>query len=201
MFRAVGNKIAIDLQQIQIPLSSEAIFSKLIGMGFCEANTDIVAIAREYIGGKYKLGAKISEAPDFFDCSSFIKFVYGNFGICLPRYTVHQLEEGQDLPIKFVRAGDLIFKSGHKNFNPEKFGQEVGHVGMMTDNEKIIHCAKKRGVAEESLSEFLAQNHFRGARRIIRQNSHIRVFTIPNNLEVETSKDVEALLFRSLPKT
>ncbi|MFZ6014852.1 MAG: C40 family peptidase [Patescibacteria group bacterium] len=201
MYRAVGRKIAIDFQQIQTPQSAEQITGKLKNLGFIEIPFDPVGLAQSLIGKPYKLGALLAEAPQKFDCSGFVKYIYGQFGIWIHRYTIYQKEHGQDLPLKYVRAGDLVFKAGYRNFNPDKAGREVGHVGMMTSPDTIIHCVHGRGVVEESLQAFLAQNHFRGARRIISQNADLHVFIIPDGIEVETSLCLEAILFRSLPKS
>jgi len=37
---------------------------------------NIIKIAKSLIGAPYKYGAIIEEAPDYFDCSGFIQYVF-----------------------------------------------------------------------------------------------------------------------------
>jgi cell wall-associated NlpC family hydrolase len=104
----------------------------------------LLSVAKKLIGRPYKYGAKMNEAPKFFDCSSFIKYIYGKIDIELPRSTIEQAERGKKINLKNIRAGDLIFFHGTRGHYNKKFPQGIGHVAMVLDNNKIIHATSKR---------------------------------------------------------
>ncbi|PIZ56319.1 MAG: hypothetical protein COY22_01665 [Candidatus Tagabacteria bacterium CG_4_10_14_0_2_um_filter_40_13] len=105
----------------------------------------LIVIAKGLAGRPYKYGSKPSEAPRYFDCSSFIQYLYKQIGITLPRCAIEQARCGRLVKNKkHLKAGDLIFlhgKSGHYN---KKFPMGIGHVVMYLGNGKIIHATSKR---------------------------------------------------------
>lgn len=68
------------------------------------------------------------------DCSGFSQVIYKHFGISLLRDAYQQAESGSAIDfLTEIKAGDLAF-----------FDNEAGritHVGVMIDNETIIHAA------------------------------------------------------------
>jgi cell wall-associated NlpC family hydrolase len=105
----------------------------------------LAAIAKKLRGRPYKYGAKPSEAPRYFDCSSFIQYLYGQIGHKLPRSTIEQAEYGKKINnIKNIRAGDLIFLHGIKGHYNKKFPMGIGHVVMVLDKNKVIHASSRR---------------------------------------------------------
>jgi len=97
------------------------------------------------IGRPYKYGAKMEEAPRFFDCSGFIKYIFKQIGYELPRSTIEQAEYGKEVKDKkSLKPGDLIFLHGEKGHYNKKFPQGIGHVVMYLGDNKIIHAASKR---------------------------------------------------------
>ena len=109
-----------------------------------EKSEKLTAMAKKLAGKPYKYGAKMDEAPRFFDCSSFIKYIYGKIGLDLPRSTIEQAEYGKKINNKKIQAGDLIFLHGTRGHYNKKFPQGVGHVAMYLGNDKIIHASSKR---------------------------------------------------------
>ncbi len=105
----------------------------------------IVAFAKSLVGRPYKYGAEPEEAPRYFDCSSFIQYVYKQIGIKLPRSTILQAEYGRIVKNKnCLLSGDLVFiheKRGHYN---EKFPMGIGHVLMFLGGNRVIHATSKR---------------------------------------------------------
>lgn len=70
------------------------------------------------------------------DASGFSQLVYKCFEIHLPRFAYQQAEYGQVLDfIEEAEIGDLAF------FENEQ--KEINHVGIMLDNQRIIHCFEK----------------------------------------------------------
>lgn len=117
-YRAVGNRCAVHFQSLALDLPdnyTEDIFLEILGyLGFCSIKVDVVFIARALLGvPSYRLGASLSEAPQFFDCSSFTKYLYAQKGIWIPRLSVQQRIQGMvvDTPV----PGDLVFTTSFQN--------------------------------------------------------------------------------------
>lgn len=95
-------------------------------------NSDIVEIARKYIGVPYVWGGKTPESG--FDCSGFVSYVYKEYGVSIPSYTLSLMEEGDKVAIERFKNGiysDLV--PGDLMISPE-------HVTMYTGNGKMIHA-------------------------------------------------------------
>ena len=81
--------------------------------------------ATKFIGIPYVYGGS---TPSGFDCSGFVKYVYANFGINLPRVSYSQMNVGTPVTRDQLLPGDLVFfRSG-------------GHVGIYMGNNKYIHA-------------------------------------------------------------
>lgn len=105
----------------------------------------LTVIAKKLVGRPYKYGAKPSEAPHYFDCSSFIQYLYKEIGCNLPRSTIEQAEKGQIVKnLKNLQSGDLIFLHGTRGHYNKKFPMGIGHVAMYLNENQAIHAASKR---------------------------------------------------------
>jgi cell wall-associated NlpC family hydrolase len=96
-----------------------------------------------FLGVPYKFGAKPSEAPRRFDCSSFVQYVYKQFGVKLPRSSRSQAKVGQYVSFNQLQPGDLMFFYTPGRFKSNRI---VGHVGIYRGNNKFIHTYGKPGV-------------------------------------------------------
>ncbi len=103
---------------------------------------DIVDYAKNFIGVPYHYGGT---TPAGFDCSGFINYVMGNFGISLTRTSYGLAEFGEPVMLSEIRAGDLMFFKG-RNVN----STGVGHVALCIESSengiKFIHASTSRGV-------------------------------------------------------
>jgi cell wall-associated NlpC family hydrolase len=97
----------------------------------------IIRTARKFMGVPYVFGSP-SGYTRTFDCSSFTQYVYGVHGIDLPRISRHQAKLGSYVPVKDLRAGDLLFFYWPGRFKSNKI---VGHVGIYMGNGYMIHSA------------------------------------------------------------
>ncbi len=104
----------------------------------------IVELAKQLIGKPYKYGAQPEEAPDFFDCSSFIQYIFKEVGVEFPRSTILQAEQGAAVNLKDIQPGDLLFIHGVRGFYNRKFPQGIGHVILYIGNGRTIHAASRR---------------------------------------------------------
>ena len=91
--------------------------------------SDIVRAARDYMGVRYVWGG---DSPRAFDCSGFTRYVFGRYGIALPR-TAHEQAAVGDAPFPGdLRPGDLLFFSG---------GQGAQHIAIYVGGDTIIHAS------------------------------------------------------------
>lgn len=202
VYRAVENRCAVDFSTLNLSISEEKSLAILENIGFKKTDVDIISLARECVGkATYRRGAGIKDAPAVFNCASFPKWVYSLIGIWLPKFTIQQREMGESVSIDTIKAGDLLFFKGNKyNFIDNEF-DDVGHVAIATGEGSIIHCIYRKigkGVFEHSVSSFVNNENFRGARRIIPDFRKIITLTMPSDAEVETSDDIKWIILQNL---
>jgi cell wall-associated NlpC family hydrolase len=200
LYRAVAGRCAVDLSSMKLPISKMETLAILEKAGFEVLTVDLIVLARQCIGKSlYRRGAKPSQAPDIVDCSSFVKWLYVQRGIWLPRRSIQQREIGQGVGLDQVRIGDLVFGSGPINYYIDDPSDNVGHVGIATADSTVIHAAKQKvGVVESPLSSFADETQFRGARRYIPEDREVLTLSIPPEREVETEDDIKWIILQSL---
>lgn len=71
---------------------------------------EIAAFARSLSGIPYRIGGT---SRDGFDCSGFTQYVFGQFGIALPRTSGAQRHAGTAVPRAYAQPGDIIWSPGH----------------------------------------------------------------------------------------
>lgn len=85
----------------------------------------VVEYAKNFIGVPYRYGGN---GPNAFDCSGFVKYVYGHFGVSLPRTSYSQMSSGAYVSRDSLKPGDLVFFRGG------------GHVGIYVGDNMYIHA-------------------------------------------------------------
>ena len=200
-YRAVGSRCAVILDSLHLPISREEALAILNHKGFVLVEVDIIALARQCIGiSQYRRGARPSEAPLVVDCSSFIKWLYAQRGIWLPRRSIQQRELGEVVNLDELVAGDAVFISGRIDYYHDDPANGVGHVGIATGYGTVVHAAdRKVNVVESPLDKFVGEAKFRGARRYIPQNVEVLTFETPLNREVEVADDIKWIILQQLP--
>ena len=197
IYDAVGNRCAVDFADLQLTIPPDECLEILKQKGFGEIKVNLVELARKCIGvSKYRRGARLDEAPQMFDCSSFIKWLYGQKSIWLPRRGIQQREFGIPVNRKEIKAEDIVFVSGYIDyyFTDQKDG--VGHVGIATGEGTIIHAANgKLGVIESSFEDFVSKG-FRGIRRIVPDGHLVHTLITPIKREVEWSDDIRWIILQ-----
>src|SRR4029450_7877503 len=95
-----------------------------------------------------------------FDCSGLTQYVYGQYGIDLPRRAISQSESGDPVGRR-LRRGDLLF------FSTDPGGTLVTHVGIYEGNGVMIDASKRHGkVRRDSLDDDYWVERFMFAKRI-----------------------------------
>jgi hypothetical protein len=121
------------------------------------ASADPVALAASLIGRPYVWGA---EGPRSFDCSGLTQFVFGEYGIELPRRAISQSRVG-DPTGRRLQRGDLLF------FADDARRSQVTHVGIYEGGRMMIDASRRFGkVRRGSLDDDYLMERFMFARRI-----------------------------------
>jgi len=126
----------------------------------------LITRARHYLGARYAFGAEGYPQSDAFDCSSFTQYIYGQYGVDLPRLARMQAEKGRDVDRKSLRKGDLLFFAVPGNY---KSGKTVGHVGIYMGNHQMIHASPspRNGVQITDINTPYWQASFLKAKRLV----------------------------------
>jgi cell wall-associated NlpC family hydrolase len=123
----------------------------------------VIRSARAYTGTPYKYGGTTRAGMD---CSGLLCNSFKTINIDLPRSSADQSKVGEEVRMKDLQPGDLVFfATGRKK-------RKVTHVGMVTevrgdDEVKFIHASSSLGVVETNIYADYYQKRFRGARRVI----------------------------------
>jgi hypothetical protein len=122
---------------------------------------DAVDLAARMIGRPYVWGA---EGPSSFDCSGLVQYVFGKFGIELPRRAISQSRVGNSVGNR-LRRGDLLF------FSSDTQRSLVTHVGIYEGPGRgmgtMIEASKRHGrVQRDALDDPYWQERFMFARRV-----------------------------------
>ena len=116
----------------------------------------LLAFAATFLGVPYTWGGTYPQ----FDCSSYVQYVYGHFGIKLNRVTWDQYSQGASVSRDSLVAGDLVFFSTYK--------AGPSHVGIYVGNGIMINSSNS-GVSYARLDSSYWSSRYYGARRVIAQ--------------------------------
>ena len=97
--------------------------------------------------------------PDGFDCSGFVKYVFEQHGLQMPRDVRQQFDVGTTVDAASLEPGDLVF------FTTVAPG--ASHVGIAVGGDQFVHAPSTSGVVRvEHLSAQYWANRFVGAKRV-----------------------------------
>jgi cell wall-associated NlpC family hydrolase len=112
----------------------------------------VVAYARDFLGVHYRWGGTSPRTG--FDCSGFVRFVYGHFGVMLPHSSFADLWRGSHVARRNLRPGDLVFFAGG------------GHVGIYVGGGRFIDAPHSGTVVRISSMHGWYGSSYSGARRL-----------------------------------
>jgi cell wall-associated NlpC family hydrolase len=96
----------------------------------------VIATAEDYIGVPYKWGGTSPRTG--FDCSGYVRYVYAQRGVRLPRTSREQAGAGQRVTarVSSLRQGDLMLFAELKT---------ISHVAIYAGGGRIIHSSSSGG--------------------------------------------------------
>ena len=112
----------------------------------------IVGYAKHLMGVPYSWGG--SSPRTGFDCSGFVRYVYGHFGISLAHSSFADYVRGRRVGRWAMKPGDLVFFDG------------AGHVGIYVGHGRFIHAPHTGTVVRISTMVGWYSSQFDGARRL-----------------------------------
>lgn len=106
---------------------------------------DVAGLATQYIGTPYKWGGQ--DLQSGIDCSGFVKKMFGDIGVNLPRTAAEQETVGEPITrLEDLQRGDRLY------FWEAKRGK-IGHTGIYLGNGYFVHSSSgKGGVATSALT-------------------------------------------------
>ncbi|MDH6251180.1 cell wall-associated NlpC family hydrolase [Chryseobacterium sp. H1D6B] len=116
-----------------LSMGSEVEFPAVASRRSHDLRESIALTAKEFLNVPYLWGGKSFFAVD---CSGFSQLVYKIHNVKLPRDTYQQAEIGEALSfVEESQPGDLAFFENSEG--------KIIHVGIMLENQKIIHASGK----------------------------------------------------------
>jgi cell wall-associated NlpC family hydrolase len=114
---------------------------------------ELIDFAKKFLGTPYRYSGA---TPSGFDCSGFISYIFGNFGLAMVHSSYGMAELGETVRLAEIRPGDLMFFKG-SDMNSNR----VGHVALVIEVApnaiKFIHSSTSRGV---SIDNFKTSRYF-----------------------------------------
>ena len=104
-----------------------------------EAATELLAAgavrtAGRYVGTRYRWGG--GSPAEGFDCSGFVRFVFGQHGVEMPRISREQARMGRAMPTSLdgLEPGDLLFFAQRSS--------SIDHVAIYAGEGRIVHASR-----------------------------------------------------------
>lgn len=185
-------KNSLFLLLILMPLSYSVAGQKIGEIPYCKRDS-IIDFAFTFLGCPYEFGAT---GPQTFDCSGFIQFIFKEFNVPVKRNSQLQNQEGEDVDLKDIQKGDLVFF-----FAGDYPERDIGHVGMAISsyqdhNFQFIHSSSSNdGVYVSEYKETMYRKSYAGAKRIVhcklRQDISPTVVSASPGLLLQTATEVK----------
>ena len=120
--------------------------------------SQILAKAQSYLGTPYAYGGA---SPSGFDCSGFVYYVYGTFGISVGRTPAAQASAGTQVDKSSLQVGDIVLFAGTG-------GSGITHAGIYAGNGQFIHSPNSRStVSYSDLTSGYWSEHFYCGIRVV----------------------------------
>ncbi len=104
---------------------------------------NMLRFAKTFLGTPY---LSSGASPTGFDCSGFVSYVLGNFGMDVIHSSYGLAEYGRTVKLSEAKPGDLMFFKGSNSGS-----SRIGHVAIIydvhpTEGIKFIHASSSKGI-------------------------------------------------------
>ncbi|MCB2410090.1 C40 family peptidase [Hymenobacter lucidus] len=127
----------------------------------------LIAFAMEQLGSPYTYAGTTPNGG--FDCSGFLMYVYGHFGIAVPHSTALLINAGRPVEREQARRGDMVIFTG-----TAKTATTPGHAGIIISEPgeplRFIHSSSARRESGVKISQVEGTDYerrFMGIRRVL----------------------------------
>jgi cell wall-associated NlpC family hydrolase len=128
-----------------------------VAPGATATGYELAGTALSLRGTPYKNGGA---DPAGFDCSGFVRYVFGQHGIPVPRSVGGLWQAGREVIGNQLEPGDLVFFS--------TVSPGASHVGIAIGGNEFVHAPSSTGVVRvERISASYWATRFVGARRVL----------------------------------
>jgi cell wall-associated NlpC family hydrolase len=103
-------------------------------VGTSGGRQDVVAYAKKFLGMQYQWGG--SNPSTSFDCSGFVQYVLGKFGVHMPRISADQARAGKRTSLGNLQAGDLVAWDNSSRNNG------ADHIALYIGNGQIMEFSR-----------------------------------------------------------
>ena len=134
-----------------VPSAPPAMAAPIAAAGYAVAGTALALRGSPYRNG----GAD----PTGFDCSGFVRYVFGRHGLAVPRSVGELFRAGEEVAPDAVQPGDLVFF--------DMVGGGASHVGIAIGGDEFVHAPSTKGVVRvDRMGGSYWAARFLGARRL-----------------------------------
>lgn len=141
-----------------VPTGSTSSFSVTSSYHGTATGAEILSKAQSYLGSPYVYGGA---SPSGFDCSGFVYYVYGTFGISVGRTPAAQASAGTQVDKASLQVGDIVLFAGTG-------GSGITHAGIYAGNGQFIHSPNSRStVSYSDLNSGYWSEHFYCGIRVV----------------------------------
>ncbi|MCM1136922.1 MAG: NlpC/P60 family protein [Clostridium sp.] len=126
--------VSADYVEVKSDLKTAITMTELMyGEGVSDIRVDLCQYAKQFLGNPYVWGG--TSLTRGADCSGFVKGVFGNFGVSLPRTSREQANTGTKISASDLQPGDLVFYAK---------GGRVNHVAIYIGGGQVIHASSPK---------------------------------------------------------
>ncbi len=152
--KAVPN--AVKVAQAKIVAQQAAAKPKVVSRSTGPAaDPGIIGYALSFRGLPYRFGGTSPNTG--FDCSGFTQYVFGKYGISLPRTSYDQYHVGSPIAKGDLKPGDLVFFS--------TYSRGPSHVGIYMGGGRFVDSSN-RGVVIQDMTTGYYGERYLGSRRV-----------------------------------
>jgi len=140
-----------------------------------EGLDSLAEVAYSYLSTPYRFGG---DSRKGIDCSSFVRTVFHELNIDLPRTAREQYRLGEEVAPAELQSGDLLFFRTYAKY--------PSHVGIYLGDHKMIHASpRSRRVVITNVDAPYFRSRFIGARRLALLGDSLNLEDLTRDVEEE----------------